>query len=214
MKGAAEEFLGFRHPRTRIIPNAVDTDLFRYAGPPEDERGLSVRSLSAPKYGVDIGIQAFGLLGRATLTVIGTGILQKEYEAMAARTGGRVRIEARSYPHPQMPHVYDQYDFFVAPSRTEAQGVAMCEAMACGLPVVASRVGGIPEFVRDGTDGLLYAPNTPEVLAQTVYSLLSDPLRMRRMSRSAREMMRKKCAPEVTITMEIELLEEASATRP
>ena len=60
-----------------------------------------------------------------------------------------------SLNHNEIPELLSKYSVFVAPSRVEAQGVSMCEAMACGLPIVATKVGGIPEFVRDGVDGYL-----------------------------------------------------------
>ncbi|HEY9071514.1 MAG TPA: glycosyltransferase family 4 protein, partial [Candidatus Ozemobacteraceae bacterium] len=65
-------------------------------------------------------------------------------------------------------------DIFAAPSREEAFGITICEAMERSLPVVASRVGGIPEILRDGTDGFLVTPECPEELAAALHRLLGD----------------------------------------
>jgi len=64
-------------------------------------------------------------------------------------------IYVKGVTYNKLPLLMNEFTFFVAPSRTEAQGVSMCEAMACGLPVVATNVGGIPEFVINEYNGLL-----------------------------------------------------------
>jgi len=74
-------------------------------------------------------------------------------------------------PHAQMPGLLSSGDLAVIPSLMEATSVAALEAMACGLPVVASNVGGLPEIVDDKV-GALFEPGNPEALADTVVSLL------------------------------------------
>ena len=79
-------------------------------------------------------------------------------------------------------------DAFVCPSRwAEAAGLVNIEAQACGLPVLASRIGGIPEYVMDGRTGVLFPPGDAEELAAAVRRLLDDPERFREMGREARE---------------------------
>jgi len=73
-----------------------------------------------------------------------------------------------------MPELFAKYGYFVAPSRTEAQGVAMCEAIACGLPVIATNVGGIPEFVKNGINGMLVPSENPKALRKAIKQLLAD----------------------------------------
>jgi glycosyltransferase involved in cell wall biosynthesis len=75
----------------------------------------------------------------------------------------------------------------VVPSRSEAFGVVTIESMAVKTPVVASRVGGITEIVRDGVDGLLVTPDDPADLAQKLETLLTQPDLVRRMREGARE---------------------------
>ena len=79
-------------------------------------------------------------------------------------------------------------DAFVCPSRwAEAAGLVNLEAQACGLPVLASRIGGIPEYVADGRTGVLFPPGDAEGLAAAVRRLLDHPHRFRDMGLAARE---------------------------
>ncbi|MDX1645324.1 MAG: N-acetyl-alpha-D-glucosaminyl L-malate synthase BshA [Thermoanaerobaculia bacterium] len=77
-------------------------------------------------------------------------------------------------------------DLFLLPSETESFGLAALEAMACGVPVVATDVGGLPEVVRDGRDGLLFPVGEVEAMGAAAVELLQDRPRWQEMSRSAR----------------------------
>jgi glycosyltransferase involved in cell wall biosynthesis len=74
----------------------------------------------------------------------------------------------------------------VVPSRQEAFGLVNIESMAVGTPVVASAVGGIPEIIRDGLDGFLVPPESPEALANRLKMILSDSHLRREMRANAR----------------------------
>ena len=76
---------------------------------------------------------------------------------------------------------------FTCPSLYEPLGIVNLEAMACGAPVVGSRVGGIPEVVADGVTGLLVPPDDPDALAGALNALIGDPERARAMGRAGRE---------------------------
>jgi glycosyltransferase involved in cell wall biosynthesis len=91
-----------------------------------------------------------------------------------------------------------------------ARKVAMCEAMACGLPVVAARAGGIPEFVRDGADGYLVQWGNPASLQRAVLALASDRQRLRAMGQNARAYVVERCTAETMIPAELELLRAAA----
>jgi glycosyltransferase involved in cell wall biosynthesis len=213
MRRTAERSMRFVHPRTETIPNPVDVQRFRPAPPARRTdgrlRGLALRGL-ARKYGLDIAIAAYAGLRETELTIVGTGpdagLIRQQIDASHAA----VNLEERAVPSAEVPTLMNEFDYFVAPARTEAQGVAMCEAMACGLPVVATRVGGIPEFVREGRDGFLVPPEQPEDLRRAVLALTHDPEAARSMGREARQYMVEKCSVPKTIGADLHLLAQAA----
>jgi len=175
MKNTAERYFLFKHPCSFIIPNPIDTALFTYTKKDTQNRnkGISVRGLEW-KYGTDIAIKAYSNLRETSLTILGTGPLETYMCNLARKCQSNVSFLNTHIEHNKMPELYAKYDYFVAPSRTEAQGVAMCEAMACGLPVIATNVGGIPEFVKNEINGILVPPENPKVLRKAVKQLLAD----------------------------------------
>jgi glycosyltransferase involved in cell wall biosynthesis len=82
------------------------------------------------------------------------------------------------------------FDIFVLPSLNEGMGRVLVEAMAAGLPIVASRVGGIPDLVKNGKNGLLIPPADASALAKTISDLLSDKEKRNRMGEAGKKMCR------------------------
>ncbi len=109
----------------------------------------------------------------AWLLIVGEGSERDSLEAQAASLGiaGCVVFTGR---REDVPAVTAALDISVLPSYREAQGLSVLEAMALSRPVVASRVGGIPEMIEDGVSGLLVPPNDHEALASAIVRLLSD----------------------------------------
>ncbi|UCG45399.1 MAG: glycosyltransferase family 4 protein, partial [Candidatus Bathyarchaeota archaeon] len=146
---------------------------YRKRKPQFTSRGIAVRGLTW-KYGVDIAIKAYSNLKGTSLAILGTGSLEDYMRNLAQRCRSNVTFLSKHVKHSMMPSLYKEYGYFVAPSRTEAQGVAMCEAMACGVPPIAARVGGIPDFVKDGINGMLIPPENPVALRKAIKRLLVD----------------------------------------
>jgi len=99
------------------------------------------------------------------------------------------RVEFRDeVPQGELPEMYRASDVFVFPSAwNEPFGMPVAEAMACGVPVVATRGGGIPEFVDHGTSGLLVERANPQALGEAIATLLEDPEKRARLGRAGRE---------------------------
>ncbi|UCE45126.1 MAG: glycosyltransferase [Methanobacteriota archaeon] len=109
-----------------------------------------------------------------------------EHLADRARVQDAIEFHESISQH-DLVRLYADADVVVLPSRDEGWGLSLMEAMACGLPIVASRVGGVPELVRDGQDGLLVESGDVVGLGHAIARLLSDPEMRRRMGSSGRK---------------------------
>jgi glycosyltransferase involved in cell wall biosynthesis len=165
-----------------VVPYGVDLTHFRPAG--RDGARSSevvvgaVARLSLEK-GLDVLLRAAARLidGGTPLRVVlaGEGPRRRQLARLADRLGIAGRVEFRGeVPHTQVPSVLAELDIFVMPSRAEGFGVAALEAQAMELPVVASRVHGIPDAVEDGTTGLLVPPDGEQALADAMGRLAGD----------------------------------------
>jgi len=140
----------------------------------------------APQKDVGTLLQAFARLPAGTqLLVVGDGPDRPALQRRAQRLGGRLRFTG-FVPHAQVPAVLAHVDVLVLPSLYEDLSSALIEAMAAGLPVVATRVGGTADLVRHGVNGLLVAPRDPAALAAAISQILADPAAAARMSAAAR----------------------------
>ncbi|MGI8805495.1 MAG: glycosyltransferase [Thermoleophilaceae bacterium] len=135
-------------------------------------------------------VRAAALLARrapdaARVAIVGNGWLEPQVRAAIEREG--VGESVRWFPfEPPAARYLAALDVFVLPSLWEALPVAPIEALACGVPVVATRVGGVPEVVDHGGTGLLVEPGRPEALADALETLLGDPARRRAMAERGR----------------------------
>jgi len=112
----------------------------------------------------------------ARLLIVGDGEEGQDLQTSARRLGLGPRVAfLGSLPHEDVIRCMRAADVFVLPSLVESFGIVLLEAMSCGLPVVASRVMGIPYLVEDGLNGFLVPPTDEEALADRITALLSDP---------------------------------------
>ena len=163
--------------RYRVVPNVVDTGVFHPPAAPrrraagEPLRLLNVASLAAKKSHADLLDALARLRERVTLDVIGDGELLPELREQASRLGlgDTVRFLGPRDPA-AVAEAMRASDLFVLPSRFENLPVVLLEAMASGLPVVATRVGGVPEIVDDDA-GVLVAPGDVHGLAEAIESV-------------------------------------------
>lgn len=120
----------------------------------------------------------------ARLVLVGDGPYRAQVEAMIASRGLQDCVVMKGRVHDIWIELADA-DVFALASPAEAFGIAVLEAMAAGLPVIASRVGGIPELVNEGVTGELFRPEDHEELAVKLIALLGKPDRLRQMSQAA-----------------------------
>ncbi len=164
----------------RVIPNGVEVKPFADAEParlPEGRRVLFVNRLDRRK-GFPVMVEAFGRLAAtrpdAILVVIGDGRDRDAVRSLPPRLRGRVLLLG-TVPHDVLPGYHAACDVFCAPATgRESFGIVLVEAMAAGLPVVASDIAGYREVVRDGMEGILVPPGDPAGLAAALDRILSD----------------------------------------
>jgi len=201
MADAAEGLAAPRRP-IEVVPNGADTEIFfprpaaearERLGLPRDELIVSYVGKLVPRKGVDTLIEAMGLLARRDarvplLVAAGIGEMRQSMEDRATQLGisSRVRFLGK-IPHGDVPIAIAAGNVFVLPSLSEGQPTVVCEAMACGRPVVATAVDGTPEIVCDGETGFLVPPRDPERLADALARVLDDPRLAARMSARADE---------------------------
>jgi glycosyltransferase involved in cell wall biosynthesis len=113
---------------------------------------------------------------------------------LAAAAGSATLLGTR--PPEQMPEVYAEGDVFCLPSWWEAMPLSVLEAMACGLPVVATDVGDVSRVVDDGVTGYVVPARSPDALANALRKLLSDPVQRRRMGTAGRRRVEEKFSSE------------------
>jgi glycosyltransferase involved in cell wall biosynthesis len=142
-----------------------------------------------PEKGHDVLLDAFAIVRRevpdARLVLVGQGELQERLRARIHALDLAGSVEITGPVDDVWPYLADA-DVFALASSSEAYGIAIAEAMAAGLPVVASDVGGIPELVVPGVSGELFAPGDAPALAAHLTRLLTSPDLRRRMSTAAR----------------------------
>ena len=212
---AAASFVRSRFPDDdlRIIPNGVDVELFASARPaplPEGRRILFVNRLDRRK-GFPVMVEAFGMVAArrpdAVLVVAGDGAARHAVDRLAPDARRRV-VMLGVVPHHLVPPYHAASEVFCAPATgRESFGIVLVEAMAAGLPVVASAIPGYREVVRDGKEGLLVPPGDAAALAGAVERLLDDRPLAKRLGRAGRTRARRYSWD--TVAGEIESVYEA-----
>lgn len=174
-----------------VVPNTIDVRRFAYrVREPLAPRLLSTRNLE-PLYNVACTLRAFRRVQDwypdATLTVVGNGSEATRLEALSADLGLR-NVVFTGFVAPEAIHrYYADADIYVQSPSIDNMPNSVIEAFASGLPVVATRVGGVPEILSHGVHGLLAGDNDDEAIAAHVMHVLKHPDEARRMASAAHE---------------------------
>jgi len=145
-----------------------------------------------PRKGLHYLIRALFLTNKdVEVTIAGAGSLGRRYEAYLKNMIAKLNVQKQVkflgiVDEKEKWKLYRFSDAFILPSIHEAFGLVILEAMSVGLPVIASNVGGIPEIIKDGYNGLLFEPRNPKDLAEKINTLLNDSEMRERISRNAK----------------------------
>ncbi|WP_213951309.1 glycosyltransferase family 4 protein [Tepidanaerobacter syntrophicus] len=181
-----------------IIYNGIDTTKF------EGVKGTLRKELNitpdtpiigmvarlVPEKGYEYAINAFYRVIKdypnALLVIIGSGSLEKNLKNMCSELGIESNVIFMGYRQ-DVENLMADFDLFVLSSVSEGLGLSLLEAMALGKPVVATITGGIPEVIKDGTNGLLVQPGNDVYLAESIVKILSDKDLARRLGDEAKK---------------------------
>jgi 2-deoxystreptamine N-acetyl-D-glucosaminyltransferase/2-deoxystreptamine glucosyltransferase len=190
---AAEHLAGAGIPagKIRVIPPGYDPDLFAADTPdPVPDLGrprVGYIGRIAPQKDLSTLITAFSQVTEpAQLLIVGDGPSRRAAEQQASPLGQRVRFTG-FMPHTQIPAVLGHIDLLVLATWYEELPSVLIEAMAAGLPVVASMVGGIPTLIEHDRNGLLVPPGDAAALAAAISRVLTEPGTAARLAAAAQQ---------------------------
>jgi glycosyltransferase involved in cell wall biosynthesis len=214
--------VGIPRHKILVIPNGIDLRDFEHLPGKHQARamlGLSsdrmlvgtVARLNSVKR-LDVLLQAMGSLLGVYAVIVGDGSERAPLEAISERSGlaGRVHFAGQQ---DEVQTWLAALDVFVLSSDWEGMPNALLEAMAAGLPVVATAVGGTPEVVVDGVTGLLVPPRDPVALAEAITRLLHDPDLRRQMGQAGRERVKERFTVERMVSRTEALYRELIAEK-
>ena len=205
--------MGFKG-ESHVIPNGVNVAEFSHAfksdeimqmkehlGKKERDVYMVTTSRLVHKNGIDDVMRALQFLPEnVSFLIYGIGPDEEKLRALASTLNieDRVRFMGQ-IAHEKMPLMLNACDIFIRPSRSEGMGNSFIEAMAAGLPVVATQEGGIPDFLFDEkrnpgkpSTGWAVDPNSPEQIAVVIKDILENSQKVRDVTKVAREMVIKK----------------------
>jgi glycosyltransferase involved in cell wall biosynthesis len=195
----AEDTRAYAPPGTPLftVPFGVNCSLFKPMKEAHTVKPLltiGIIKRLEEECGIQDLIAAFALLkprlSEIRLMLVGEGSYREALKAQVRRLKLEDSVVFAGWvENSQLPYVINQFDVFCLPSHPDREsfGVAVLEALACEVPVVATRVGGLPEVTRPGVTGYLVPPHSPQDIADALYELLSDEERRLQMGRNGRQ---------------------------
>jgi glycosyltransferase involved in cell wall biosynthesis len=196
--------------RVQVVPNLVEIRDPEPSKPRAEDAQVKVIFVGwvIPQKGVEELITAIGRVPRTTLTLVGPllpdygGGDDRWLAGLIERSGAGDRIAVRGeVPHELVRSLYHEHDILALPSHTEGFPNAIIEAMESGLPIVATRVGAIPEIVREGVDGFLMDVGDVDELASKLSWLVENADARGEMGQAGRSRAIERFSPEHIVTL-------------
>lgn len=230
LRDAVASFPSLSATPSRVIFNAPDSRFFLPLASGEREASRSALGFSAedmvigsvanfhPVKGHEVLAAAFSQLSRrhprVRLLIMGSAgqdpsriEVRSRFETMLARELSDARVVVVDTAKDSRP-ILAATDIYIQPSHTEALSVALTEAMACGLPIIATAVGGNPEIILDGKTGRLIPPGDPHAMATAIENLLFDHDAKKSLRESAAAFARQRLTPEAAFSSYLQAYED------
>lgn len=200
-----------RIQQRRIIPNPVEDLYFRYITKSNEQRYriLIIRPFTSPKYALDmvrdtlLGLAEDPVFEMLSITIFGQGPLWDEITRVL-KPFNNIRLCNFFLNKAGMAEAFLDHGIILCPTRQDAQGVTMCEAMSCGLVPVTSKSSAIPEFVEDGYNG--FTASSVNELILRIKQMVYDTDLFQRLSGNAAASIRAKAGMEDVIRKELEAI--------
>lgn len=205
--------LDHQDDKMEVIPNIINEDLFPFTKKPDELRFhiLMIRHFSNGKYALDVAMDVIQKLAlhkefqKMKIHIIGKGRLFKKYTSMVEKYPN-VIIENTFLSQSEIAKLHKQYGIFLCPTRQDAQGVSMCEAMSSGLIPITSNNTAIPEFLPKRKELLL---DNSDDMVHLILHLIGHPETFQELSREVSRFIQKKCSKQNTTDKEIRLILES-----
>ena len=208
----------------RIIPSGIDLSRFHPAVSPRPEHAPGQRRILFlgrldERKGLEVLLRAFPAVQKSVrdvrLAVVGGGPMELRARGTAEELGIAASVDFLGAASPEdLPRLYSGCDVYCAPGLGgETLGIVLLEAMASGAPVVASRIPGYDETIRDGVDGVLVPPAEPDALASALVSVLNDEPRRKALAAAGLQRVQEYAWPRIaqrTLEFHRELLSARS----
>ncbi|MCP4608621.1 MAG: glycosyltransferase family 4 protein [Planctomycetes bacterium] len=184
-----------------VVPNGIDLENFQDLSRERMRTKLTIEGRERiivfvgnlrPVKGVEYLIRAMAIVNakeqHIKLLLVGDGEERRDLENLVKQMDiGEVVTFVGKVPNEEVSKYLIASDVFVLPSLSESFGIVNLEAMACGLPIVASGVGGLPDIIKSGENGFLVEPRNPEQIAEKILLLLGDDVLRKKISKVNRE---------------------------
>ncbi|KIF81535.1 glycosyl transferase family 1 [Noviherbaspirillum autotrophicum] len=212
---------GNRGWQARIVPNIIDMGRFsavaRVASTTPAAPCILVARNLEPIYDNATALRAFEIVKRsfpsARLVIAGSGPQRHALETLASELGvERAVIFAGRVENEDMAKLYREADVAVNPSLADNMPISILEALACGVPVVSTNVGGIPKLVEHDKTAILVPPQCPEKMADAILAVLCDPAKASRLKKAGSASVRRYTWPKVRLRL-LEVYQDVLAQR-
>lgn len=206
MHKIAEKSLFLKIKNVKYIPNFIDSRLFKNRNKKRENHILSIRSFDYRKYANDISVKVVYYLYKKYKRLI------KNFKIRFYGKGKFLnKVQKRDHKnliqfipdfieHKNMNNIFNQYKYFLCPTRTDAQGVSMCEAMMSGLIPVTNKNTAIPEFVPEELLNKNYKD-----MGELIAKLEQDQRLYKKIQKKTRDFIKEKCSYQNTIKQELDL---------